>query len=92
MVNFYLLTITSYFTMWHNYFKEKGPDLYRTYFVWRYAAEGAGAGRSLLRNDPSENRFLYEGCQRESLEAWRYREDTAQRGRSGTARAGDHLL
>ena len=70
----------------------KGTYLYRTYSVWRYAAEGAGAGRSLLRNDPSENRFLYEGCQREPLEAWRYREDTAQRGRSGTARAGDHLL
>ena len=73
-------------------FTEKGPDLHRTYPVWRYAAEGAGAGRSLLRNDPSANRFLYEGCQREPLEAWRYREDTAQRGRSGTARAGDHLL
>ena len=47
--------------------KEKGPDLYRTYPVWRYAAEGTGAGRSLLRNDPSANRVLYERCQRLNL-------------------------
>ena len=42
---------------------EKRPDLHRPYPVRRNASKRTGDGRSLFRNHPSENCFLYEGGQ-----------------------------
>ena len=42
---------------------EKRPDLHRPYPVRSNASKRTGDGRSLFRNHPSENCFLYEGGQ-----------------------------
>ena len=56
---------------------EKRPDLYRKAAVWRDASERSGDGRSLFRNDQTENRIVYERCKRRTLEGRRYGENSA---------------
>ena len=52
-------------------------DLYRKDAVWRDASERSGDGRSLFRNDQTENRIVYERCKRRTLEGRRYGENSA---------------
>ena len=59
-------------------YEEKRPDLYRKDPVRRDASKRSGAGRSLLRNHPSEDCRLHERCQRRVVETGCILKDPAQ--------------